>query len=98
MLFFSKKFFFLLNIKFILHKIYKMNLEKIIENTKALKKEDFLIYIFKLQKFAKKEYDLNIFLDNFNKNKKKREPGFLKGEFYMSEDFDAPMEDFKNYM
>ncbi|MBO6236217.1 MAG: DUF2281 domain-containing protein, partial [Schwartzia sp.] len=27
-----------------------------------------------------------------------RSPGLMKGEFYMADDFDAPLEDFKEYM
>lgn len=28
----------------------------------------------------------------------KRVPGIMKGEVYMSDDFDAPLDDFKEYM
>ena len=28
----------------------------------------------------------------------KRTPGIMKGNIYMSDDFDAPLEDFKEYM
>ncbi len=28
----------------------------------------------------------------------KRKPGRMKGEVYMSDDFDAPLDDFKEYM
>ena len=28
----------------------------------------------------------------------KRTPGILKGKIYMSDDFDAPLDDFKEYM
>ncbi len=28
----------------------------------------------------------------------KRTPGLMKGEVYMSDDFDAPLDDFKGYM
>ena len=28
----------------------------------------------------------------------KRMPGIMKGEVYMSDDFDAPLDDFKEYM
>lgn len=28
----------------------------------------------------------------------KRTPGIMKGEVYMSDDFDAPLDDFKEYM
>ena len=30
--------------------------------------------------------------------KKERVPGCLKGQIWMAEDFDAPLEDFKDYM
>ena len=30
--------------------------------------------------------------------KKEREPGCLKGQIWMAEDFDEPLEDFKEYM
>lgn len=29
---------------------------------------------------------------------KMRSPGLMKGNFYMADDFDAPLEDFKEYM
>jgi len=41
------------------------------------------------------------FLYQKNKNSKtKKHPkaGFLKGKFVLSEDFDEPLEDFKDYM
>ena len=31
-------------------------------------------------------------------NSTKRIPGIMKGDIYMSEDFDAPLDDFKEYM
>ena len=30
--------------------------------------------------------------------KKHRTPGIMKGHFYMSDDFDEPLDDFKEYM
>jgi len=37
--------------------------------------------------------------ENSNQDKKiQRKAGFLKGTFQMSEDFDEPLEDFKEYM
>jgi hypothetical protein len=31
-------------------------------------------------------------------NEQRRRPGFAKGKLWMSDDFDAPMDDFKDYM
>jgi hypothetical protein len=48
--------------------------------------------------------DVNLFIDfvlyksNQHKKKVKREPGFMKGKIIMSDDFDEPLEDFKEYM
>lgn len=36
--------------------------------------------------------------DKSNKKIKERQFGFAKGAFKMSEDFDEPLEDFKDYM
>jgi len=36
--------------------------------------------------------------DQLGQTKEDRKPGFLKGKFYMADDFDAPLEDFKDYM
>ena len=48
--------------------------------------------------------DVSLFIDfvlyksNQPLKKEKREPGFMKGKIIMSDDFDEPLEDFKEYM
>ncbi len=36
--------------------------------------------------------------EQMNSEEIRRSPGRLKGEIYLSEDFDAPLDDFKEYM
>lgn len=48
--------------------------------------------------------DVSLFIDfvlyksNHSVKKEKREPGFMKEKITMSDDFDEPLEDFKEYM
>ena len=46
-----------------------MTIQQIIKQTEALNQKDFLKYLHKLPEIAKKKYSLNIFLQNFGKQK-----------------------------
>ncbi len=46
-----------------------MTLQQIEQQTKTLNQQDFLAYLYKLPQIAKEKYDLNIFLQNLEKQK-----------------------------
>ena len=65
--------------------------------------QDLYIKISSLPSDLKQE--LETFVDGLLKRRKKIQPeknerpiGIMKGEFWMSDDFDGPLDDFKEYM
>ena len=64
------------------------NLEKLPE---ALKQEVLHYTEFLVEKYGLEKLEAET-------PKKKREAGILKGKIWMSDDFDEPLEDFKDYM
>ena len=65
--------------------------------------QDLYIKISSLPSDLKQE--LEAFVDGLLKRRKKIQPeknertiGIMKGEFWMSDDFDGPLDDFKEYM
>jgi len=65
--------------------------------------QDLYIKISSLSSDMKKE--LEVIVDQFLKRIKKAPPqkkerpiGLMKGEFWLSDDFDGPLDDFKEYM
>ena len=42
--------------------------------------------------------EVTVIIETIKKTAKKRIPGLLKGKIWMSQDFDEPLEDFKEYM
>lgn len=66
-------------------------------NTQTLEnKIELLPYELKYE--AELFIDFLIFKSKDNPNKIKRFPGFLKGKISISDDFDEPLECFKDYM
>ncbi|NER51882.1 MAG: DUF2281 domain-containing protein [Symploca sp. SIO1A3] len=66
-------------------------LEKLEELPESLQTEVLHYIEFLVEKYAKALPQE----ETFNK---KRKAGLLKGKVWMSDDFDAPLEDFKDYM
>jgi hypothetical protein len=64
------------------------NLEKLPE---SLKQEVLHYTEFLVEKYAKQSQEEQ-------PQKKKRKAGLLKGKIWMADDFDEPLEDFKDYM
>ena len=69
----------------------------------VLMSEDvFAIYNSLSVAYKKEVYDYMMFLSEKSAREKsskfERKPGTLKGKFFMSEDFDAPLDDFAEYM
>jgi len=64
--------------------------------------QEIIIKIDQLPENLKSEAKdfIDFFIERNNKkaSKKRMKPGDLKGTFSMSDDFDAPLEDFKDYM
>ncbi|OQX97144.1 MAG: hypothetical protein B6I24_09800 [Bacteroidetes bacterium 4572_128] len=85
-----------------------MVFQEILDKTKTLNQGEFLQYLQQLKNIASRKYGINVFFYDFVKQKneffeikerKKRKLGFLKGvEYYIAEDFDAPLDDLKDYM
>ncbi len=66
-------------------------LEKLEELPESLQTEVLHYIEFLLEKYAEA-------LPQEERFKKKRKAGLLRGKVWMSDDFDAPLEDFKDYM
>ena len=66
-------------------------LEKLEKLPESLKQEVLHYTEFLMEKYAKQ-------LQQEQPQRKKREAGLLKGKIWMSDDFDEPLEDFKDYM
>ncbi len=81
-----------------------MSIEEIIKQTENLSPEEkqelsFYLFFSTLDSEKKQEFIDILKNKNFSKtNLKLRKPGFLKRNFYMSDDFDEPLEDFNDYM
>lgn len=66
-------------------------LEKLKELPESLQTEVLHYIEFLLEKYAKPSRPKEL-------PRKKRRAGLLKGKIWMADDFDAPLEDFKDYM
>jgi len=83
-----------------------MELKDIIEQTEKLNEDEFFIYLKELQKLAEKKYNgvfiyTKLFYEPFplnNKKEKHRHFDRFKGKIKMSDDFNEPLDDFKEYM
>ena len=80
-----------------------MTLIETIEQTEQMTKQEFQTLFFHMLQVANTKYNMSIFLNDFNEKKilkeQKRKLGhFPKGTFVMSDDFNEPIEDFKDYM
>ena len=65
-------------------------------NTTLLEKYETLPDVLKFK--ASLFIDFLLFKSEQISEKKQRVPGFLKGKISMSDDFDEPLEDFKDYI
>lgn len=87
-----------------------MNYSEIIREISELPPDQKQLVGYHILSSLNEEKRMNVFqLFNYQNDKAKnketeikkrnqREAGFLDGDFYMSDDFDAPLDDFKEYM
>ncbi len=86
-----------------------MLLTETLKQTEKMSKQEFQTLFFHVLQIASEKYNISLFPNNFIKQaykydfekqvkKKPRKSGFLKGKFYMADDFDEPLDDLNDYM
>jgi len=86
-----------------------MLLTETLKQTENMNKQEFQTLFFHVLQIASEKYNISLFPNNFIKQaynydfekqvkKKPRKAGFLKGKFYMADDFDEPLDDLNDYM
>jgi hypothetical protein len=82
-----------------------MTLIETIKETDKMSKQEFQALFFHMLQVANTKYKMSIFLNDFQEKEQKilteqkRKLGlFSKGTFVMSDDFNEPIDDFKDYM